>query len=102
MTTSLLLTCHPVAHRTAANTAQEIARFKGLWSLGDKHLIHGGKPEAIFIGKIVTSTAAMTLKERIVAECPEARTRRGKRLTTATTTGSSVLTKEKHENNKEL
>lgn len=102
MTASLLFTRLPVAHGTAANTAQNIARFKSLWSLGDKHLIDGGKPEAIFIGKIVTSTAAMALKERVVAVCPEARTRRGKRLTTATTTGSSVLIRGKHENSSEL
>lgn len=95
MSALLLLVGHPVAHRTAAYTAQEIARFEGLRVLGDKLLVNSGKPEAVFIGKIVTSTAAMTLKERIVAECPEARTWRGKRLATAATTSSSVLTRKK-------
>ena len=95
MTASLLFIRNPVADGTAANTAQEIARFEGLGCLGDKHLVDGGKPEAIFIGKIVTSTATVALKERIVAESSETGTGRGKRLTTATTTSSSVLTRKK-------
>ena len=96
MSALLLLVRHPVAHRTAAYTAQDITRFEGLRSLRDKHLANSGKPEAVFIGKIVTGTATMALKERIVVESPEARTGRGKRLPAATTTSSSVLTRKKN------
>lgn len=72
MTAPLLLTSHPVAHGTATDTAQEIARFESLRCLCYKHLPNGGQPEAVFIGKIVAGTTPMAFKERIVAECPEA------------------------------
>ena len=90
-TSPLFLLCLPIAHRTAAYAAQEIAGFERLRRRQSEHLPHSGEPEAVFIGEVVAGTSAMAFKERIVAESPEARAGRGESLPTTAATGSSVL-----------
>lgn len=89
---SLLFTGHSVANWTATDAAQQIAGFKRLRGLCCiKHAVNSGKPEAVFISKVVAGAPAVAFKERIGAERPETRTGRGQSLSTAATTGTSVL-----------
>ncbi|RMX43020.1 hypothetical protein pdam_00001815, partial [Pocillopora damicornis] len=66
----------------------------GLWRLCNEHLSNGGEPEAVFVSEIVTGTTTMAFKERIVAESSETRSRRGKRLTTTTSTSTMAYHQE--------
>ena len=72
MTSFLLLTCHPVTHGTAADAGQEFTGLERLWGLRDEHLTNSGEPEAVLISEVVAGAPAVTFKERIVTEGPEA------------------------------